>query len=58
MKNDTYRIYTRWLAVSLRKEGFKMIATDVNEYHPKYDVYIFENSASLQEAITRLTKNK
>lgn len=54
----TYRIYSRWLAVALRKEGFKMVATDVNEYHPKYDVYIFEDNENLQRAITRLTAKK
>lgn len=58
MTENTYRIYTRWLAVALRKEGFKILKTDVNEFHPKYDVYIFENSPSLQMAITRITKNK
>lgn len=58
MTENVYRIYTRWLAVALRREGFKMLKTDVNEYHPKYDVYIFEDSPSLQAAITRITNSR
>ena len=54
--NQTYRIYTRWLAVELRKLGFKIISTDINEYHPEYTVWIFENSQKLQQAIPNLTK--
>lgn len=54
----TYRIYTRWLAVALRREGFKMVATDVNEFHPKFDVYIFEDTEEFQQAITRITKSR
>ena len=54
--NQTYRIYTRWLAVELRKLGFKIISTDVNKYHPEYTVWVFENSQKLQAAISKLTK--
>lgn len=53
MKN-TYRIYTKWLAVALRREGFKIVGKDVNERVPELDVYIFEDSKELQEAIPRL----
>ena len=51
----TYKIYTRWLAFALRKQGFKIINTDVNEYHPEYTVWIFENNDKLQTAITELS---
>jgi len=56
--NQTYRIYTRWLAVELRKLGFKIIATDINEYHPEYTVWVFENNQKLQAAISKLTKER
>ena len=56
MKNKTYRIYTRWLAVELRKLGFKIIGTDINEYHPEYTVWLFEDSKELQAAIPNLNK--
>lgn len=55
---NTYKIYSRWLAVELRKQGFKILATDINEYHPQYIVWIFENSPTLQSAITALTQQK
>lgn len=51
-----YRIYTRWLAVELRKLGFKIIGTDVNEYHPEFTVWLFEDSPELQAAIPELNK--
>lgn len=50
----TYRIYSRWLAVELRKRGFKIIGTDINEYHPEFTVWIFEDSEALQAAIPEL----
>ena len=52
--NQAYRIYTRWLAYELRKQGFKIIDTDINEYHPEYTVWVFEDSNELQAAITKL----
>lgn len=55
---ETYRIYTKWLALALRRKGFKIIKTDVNENHPQFDVYIFENSPILQENIRILTNEK
>lgn len=53
----TYRIYTRWLAYELRKRGFKILSTDINEYHPEYIVWIFEDNKELQQAISELTKS-
>lgn len=55
MTNE-YTIYARWLAVELRKQGFRIIRTEINEQRPQYDTYIFENSVDLQNAITYLTK--
>jgi len=52
----TYRIYSRWLAVELRKRGFKIIGTDINEYHPEFIVWIFEDSDALQAAIPELNR--
>lgn len=55
---NIYRIYTRWLAYELRKLGFKIVGTDVNEYHPEYTVWLFKNSPELQRAIPNLTECK
>lgn len=57
MENKTYKIYTRWLAVELRKLGFKIIGTEINEVHPQFDVWLFEDSNELHQAILSLTKN-
>lgn len=51
-----FTIYTRWLAVALRKQGFKILRTEVNKFHPQFDVYVFEDSQELQEAMLALTK--
>ena len=49
-------IYTKWLAIELRKQGFKILRTDINLNFPQFDTYIFEDSEALQNAITKLTK--
>lgn len=50
----TYIIYTKRLAFELRKRGFKIIATGINENHPQFDTYIFEDTAELRAAITEI----
>ena len=52
-----YTIYTRWLAVKLREQGFRIIRTEINQRHPQYDTYVFEDSEDLQIAISYLTRN-
>ena len=41
-------IYSKRLAFELRKLGFKILRTGVNEKFPQFNTYIFENSAELQ----------
>lgn len=55
---DTYKIYSRWLAYELRKQGFKIIDTGINEHHPEFKVWIFLDSSELQQAITKLTNER
>ena len=57
MTNE-YTIYAKWLAIKLREEGFRIIRTEVNQKHPQYDCWVFEDSTDLQIAISYLTKNK
>ena len=52
----TYRIYSRWMAVALRRQGFHLIRTDINEYHPQFLVWEFEDNEELQAAITKLSE--
>lgn len=51
-----YTIYSKWLALELRKQHHKLLRTGVNENFPQYNTYIFANSEELQEAISKLTK--
>lgn len=55
MTKNKYRIYTRWLALELRKNGFQILKTEINEYHPQFDVWVFEDTAQLHHKIVELT---
>lgn len=54
----TKKIFTRKLAVYLRECGFKIVGTEVNFKHPEYDVWLFENTPKLTEAILMYSANK
>ena len=56
MLNKSYRIYSRRIALELRRKGFKIIGTDINENFPQYDVYLFEDTEQLREELTKLSK--
>ena len=56
MSNKPYRIYSRRIALELRRKGFKIIGTDINENFPQYDVYLFEDTEQLREELTKLSK--
>ena len=55
MKNE-YTIYSKWLAYGLRKQGFKLLRTEINPNFPQFDCWVFENNTDLQIAITCLTE--
>lgn len=54
--NKEYTIYSKWLAYELRKQGFRVIRTEVNPNFPQFDCWVFENNTDLQIAITCLTE--
>lgn len=51
--NDTniQKIFSKRLALNLRKKGFDIIGTEPNNYKPEFNVYLFKNSPELQQAI-------
>lgn len=49
-------IYTRWLAVELRRQGFPILRTEVNPNRPQFDCWVFEETAELISALLALTK--
>lgn len=50
-----FTIYSSRVAAELRKRGFKIVGTGINEAHPQFDTYIFEDSQELREALTSIT---
>ena len=56
MANMTKRIYTKSVALELRKRGLKIIRTEPNENKPEFDVYIFEDNEKLKNALTEITR--
>lgn len=55
---NTKRIFTRRLAVFLRRNGCKIIRTEVNFKKPEHDVYVFEDTDRLQDLITDFQQRK
>ena len=53
---NTKKIFTKKLAVYLRQQGFRILATEVNYKYPKFDVYLFEDTPELTEAILAYSK--
>ena len=58
MMTKEFTIYTKWLAYELRKQGFRIIRTEINPNHPELDVWVFENNVDLQIAIGYLTERR
>ena len=56
--NETKRIYSKSVALELRKRGFKIIRTEPNENYPQYDVYVFQSDKTLESALTEITHSR
>ena len=57
MANE-YTVYTKWLALKLREQGFRLIRTGINQNFPQYITYVFEDCEDLQIAIRQLSANR
>lgn len=51
MEDKLYIIYMPRLAAALREMGFKIIKISPNIKKPQYDVYWFEDTTELRQAI-------
>lgn len=51
-------IFMPRLAAALREKGCKLIRVEVNRRKPQYDVYIFEDTEKLQQALAELKWGK
>lgn len=54
--NNTFKVFTRKLAIKLRERGFQIVKTEVNSKKPEFDIYCFEDTAELRQAVAELTK--
>lgn len=52
------KIFLKKYAFYLRERGFKIIGTEINRYKPELDVYLFEDTPELQQAMTEYTTNR
>lgn len=50
-------VYTRRIAFELKKQGFKIIRTEVNPTHPQFECWIFEATPNFKTAFERLAKD-
>lgn len=48
-------IYSKWVAYELRKKGFPIVRTEINPNKPQFDCWVFEETAEMLEALTRLS---
>lgn len=53
----TFTVYTRRIALELRKQGFKILSVGINETNPYYNVWIFEDTPDFKEAFLQLAKS-
>lgn len=51
---NTKKIFTKRLALELRRKGLDIIATEPNYKKPQLDVYIFEDTEKFQKALTEI----
>ena len=49
-------VFSRRIAVELRKQGFPLLRTIPNHNNPKYDVYVFEDTEDLNEKWENIIK--
>ena len=57
MTNE-YTVYTKWLALALREQGFRLIRTGINTNFPQYITYVFEDCEDLHFAIRQLSAKR
>lgn len=53
-----FRVYSRRIAVELKKRGFKIIRTDINELQPLFKVWVFEATDNFRIAFDEILNSK
>lgn len=49
-------IYSRKMAVYLRNRGCKIVRVEANPYKPEFDMWIFEDTQELRNAMNNFMK--
>ena len=49
------KIFTKPLAIELRKLGYRIVKVEPNYHHPEWDVWTFEVSGNFMDDFTRLS---
>jgi hypothetical protein len=55
VKMKVYKVFSAKMAHNLRKKGFWIIGTEPNMKAPQFDVFLFEDTEELQQAISEYT---
>lgn len=50
-------IYMPWIAARLRDLGFKLLRTSAHPRKPQYDIYYFESTPALLDALSKITNH-
>lgn len=58
MIENTFKVFTKKLAIKLREQGFTIVETVVNSRKPQFDIYCFEDTPELRQAVERLSKSR
>ena len=53
-----YPIFMRRVAFRLEMRGFKVIKISPNKKNPQFNVYYFEDTKELHDALFEVTRNK
>lgn len=53
-----FTVYTRRIALELRKLGFEIIRTDINPTHPQFECWVFEKTDALIAAFEQIANKR
>ena len=49
-------IYTRWLAVELRRRGCRILRTEINQNNPQFNCWVFKDDEHFQKMFEEIMK--
>lgn len=58
IEEKLYCVYTKRIAIMLRRKGFQIMKTSVNYKKPEFDVFYFLDTPELHEAIKTIQSTR